>query len=135
MKVTKKHADGTVEWAIEVTFEKSTEERLVHGIVYEPDVVDSQGDYASAEEICKACHNFMIEKGELGVMHKESAGPRATIVENYIAPAEFMLGSQRIKKGTWMMAVKVHDDELWGAVKKGEITGFSMGGRAECDKE
>jgi len=26
------------------------------------------------------------------------------------------------------MAVKVHDPELWQAIKKGEITGFSIAG-------
>jgi len=27
-----------------------------------------------------------------------------------------------------VMAVKVHDPGLWQAIKKGEITGFSIGG-------
>jgi hypothetical protein len=28
------------------------------------------------------------------------------------------------------MVVKVMDDELWGAVKSGDLTGFSIGGAA-----
>lgn len=39
--------------------QKSEPKRYVLGIVYEPDTVDYQGDYASADEIEKACHDFM----------------------------------------------------------------------------
>ncbi|MGL5428854.1 MAG: phage major capsid protein, partial [Cetobacterium sp.] len=34
------------------------------------------------------------------------------------------------KKGTWVATAKVNDDAVWAAIKKGEITGFSMGGTA-----
>jgi len=34
--------------------------RYTLGIVYEPGVVDSQGDFAEPPEIEKACHNFML---------------------------------------------------------------------------
>ncbi len=124
--------DGSVNWALNVEFTKvDAEERIVKGVVYEPDVVDSQGDSASADEIRKACHGFMADSKTLGVMHKETAGPRASIVENYITDNDQRIGNQSVKKGTWMMAAKVHDDKLWNAIKKGDITGFSMGGRAE----
>jgi hypothetical protein len=29
------------------------------------------------------------------------------------------------------MAVKIHDPDIWQAVKKGEITGFSIAGQGE----
>ncbi|CAH1059444.1 XkdF-like putative serine protease domain-containing protein [Paenibacillus pseudetheri] len=48
------------------------------------------------------------------------------------------LGDQQIVKGSWVAAVKVTDDDTWEAIKKGEITGFSMWGvgkREEIEEE
>jgi hypothetical protein len=104
------------------------EQRLVGGIVYEPDITDAQGDSASEEEIGKAAHRFMLDSETLGIMHKQEAGSKARIVESYLAPASFKFGNQIIRKGTWIMVVKIFDDELWGMIKSGAITGFSMGG-------
>lgn len=113
------------------------DEQLVGGIVYEPDVVDSQGDSASAKEIEKAQHDFLecVARGEsgVGIMHTEEAGPRVSIVECAIAHDTFRMGNQQIKKGTWFMVVKIHDPEIWAAVKAGKYTGFSMGGSAESE--
>ena len=108
------------------------EKRLVGGIVYEPDVVDSQGDSASAEEIEKGCHRYMASKPAIHLMHKEDAGERVSIVECYITRQQMQFGTEVIKAGSWMIVVKVHDDEIWNDVKKGALTGFSMGGRAKA---
>ena len=32
------------------------------------------------------------------------------------------------KKGDWFMGTKIVDDDLWGQIERGEITGYSMGG-------
>lgn len=108
-------------------------QRLVGGIVYEPDTVDSQGDSASAQEIEKAAHRFMMESRVIGIMHKEAAGKRVDIVESYIVREPHKIGNRVLKRGTWMLVVKVHDDGLWEGVKSEKLTGFSMGGRAEAE--
>lgn len=130
-----KAQDGSVNWELEFPITKlNDEKRLVGGIVYEPDTVDAQGDSASEAEIEKAAHNFLQESRTLGLMHKEEAGPRAKIVESYVAPCNMKINNQNIRKGTWVMVVKVHDNDLWEMVKSGKITGFSMGGRAREEK-
>ena len=130
--IVTKDKDGKVEsWQATFDFIKmDDEQRLVGGIVYEPDVVDSQGDSASDSEIEKAAHGFMMESRIIGIMHKEAAGKRVDIVESYIVREPFHMNKRIIKRGTWMLVVKVHDDELWEGVKSGKLTGFSMGGRA-----
>ena len=96
-------------------------------MVSEPDTIDLQGDRLSAEEIRKACHKFMTESQQIG---KEHLGPaKADIIESYIAPVIFECNGQVVRKGSWVMAVKVQDQELWQAVKSGKITGFSIAGR------
>lgn len=106
-----------------------TEKRIVYGIVYEPDITDAQNDFADAEEIEKACHQFMIDYQQIGHMHQDMLDKAdVAIVENYIAPSEFLMGSEHVRKGSWVLGVKVNNEDIWQAVKKGELTGFSMAG-------
>jgi hypothetical protein len=109
---------------------KTGEERYVLGIVLEPETVDAQKDIYSAAEIREAAHRFMEEYRNVGLMHRELVNGRVKILESYLAPANFDLDGTRIKKGTWLLAVRVLDDELWRQVKAGEIGGFSIGGSA-----
>lgn len=108
------------------------DEQIVVGVVYEPDVVDAQGDSASAEEIYKAHQRYNLESKTLGIMHKDAAGERAQIVESYIAPADFRLGKGFVRKGAWVMTIKIYDPELWKQIKEGKLTGLSMAGRARA---
>lgn len=109
-------------------FKIDKEKRVVYGIVLEPEVVDSQGDIISAEAIERAAHRFLIESRVIGESHEYLA--EAYPVESFIAPIDFEMGGQEVRKGTWILAVKVMDDELWQKVKDGEFTGFSVGGYA-----
>jgi hypothetical protein len=103
------------------------DQQIVYGVVSEPDTVDLQGDRLSKAEIRKACHKFMIESQQIG---KEHRGPaKADIIESNIAPVAFKCNGQVVRKGSWVMAVKVHDQDLWQAVKSGDINGFSIAGR------
>ena len=68
-----------------------------------------------------------IKKGALGVNHIAWPDDAGDIVESYIAPVDFDLNGEQIKKGTWLMGV-VLSPENFEKVQKGELTGFSMGG-------
>lgn len=106
------------------------DERYVLGIVLEPETVDSQQDIYSSEEIRQAAHKFMEEFRNTGLMHRANVNDRVRILESYIAPCDFDVNGQGVKKGTWLMAVRVNDDEMWDAVKSEKLTGFSIGGSA-----
>ena len=108
----------------------ANEERIVVGVVLEPDEVDAQGDTISKEEIRNAAHRFMEEFQVSGVQHKEFAGGRLKILESWIAPVSFEMEGQAVKEGSWLMTKRVVDDELWKAAKAGKFTGFSIGGSA-----
>jgi len=150
----------------------NAKQRYTLGVVYEPMKLDTQGDFAEASEIEKACWNFMrklqgkttvtkialqildtivkslkndnqialditdiwedLEKsnGPLGYMHEEWEEDIGDIVENYIAPVDFEIDGQQIKKGTWLMGI-VWSPEYFSKVENGEITGLSMGGRGK----
>ena len=108
------------------------EKRIVTGIVLEPDTVDLQGDTYDADTVEKSAHDFLKDVRTMGLMHK-SFGKNLHVVESYIAPIDFDLDSVPIKKGTWVMAAKVIDDEVWKAVKNKQITGFSIGAVAQYE--
>ena len=138
--------------------QKNEEKRLMTGPVLIPDNVDLQDDIISSPEIEKAAHGYMVKlafkddpeflkalgfgvvdkAGETGFQHMDFSRKMA-VVETYVAPVDFEMNGRLITKGTWVMTMKVFDDEVWALVKTGKITGFSIGGRAKSrpvtDKE
>jgi DNA adenine methylase len=108
------------------------EQRLVYGEVLIPEEWDRQQDIISAMEIEKAAHRFLEEFQQLGFNHKGMLDKSAArIVESYIAPCDLRLNERDVKKGTWVLVTKVYNDTLWDAIKKGEVNGYSVGGKAE----
>lgn len=104
-------------------------EQLVYGIVYEPETEDAHGDFMTAQEIEKAAHKFLKDARNMDTQHNFEAGA-GEVVESYVAPADFEIGEQTIKKGSWVLVTKA-TDEVWEKIQKGEVTGYSMAGTAE----
>lgn len=100
----------------------------VTGIVYEPLCEDTQGDYMTEDEITKAAYYFAKNGGGVDIQHNFEPFDGAAVVESWIAKADFQIDGEKIKKGTWLMTAEISDPDVWSAVEKGEITGFSMGG-------
>lgn len=109
---------------------KTDEERYVLGIVLEPETVDAQDDIYSATEVRDAAHRFMEQYRNIGLMHRGLVNEQVKILESYLAPAAFSLDGTQVQKGTWLLAVRVLDDELWGQIQGGALTGLSIGGSA-----
>ena len=108
----------------------SEDERYVLGVVLEPETVDTQLDIYSAEEIRAAAHRFMEEYRSIGFMHEYIVTEQIKILESYIAPVDFELDGEQIKQGSWLLALRIVDEELWEQDKSGEINAFSIGGDA-----
>ncbi len=111
------------------------ENHYITGIVYEPLVEDAHGNYMTEEEITKAAYWFAKNGDSVDIQHSFEALSDAAVVENWVAKADFKIGDEAIQKGTWLMTVEVSNDEVWEAVQKGEITGFSMGGLGQYSEE
>ena len=143
-------------------------QRYTLGVVYEPDVTDTDGDFAKAADIEAGSRRFMgsLQKRStaqkkayeivgafakslqsepirvdvtdvwddlkkagdgLGDMHTDWSEDIGVIVDNYIAPVDFTIGTERVTKGTWLMGV-VWSPDYFQKILSGERTGFSMGG-------
>ncbi|WP_144716538.1 XkdF-like putative serine protease domain-containing protein [Bacillus altitudinis] len=118
---------------IKVIAKADDAQRLVYGIVYEPNVADAHGDYMTPEEIEKAAHGFLKDAREIDKQHDFQGGV-GEVVESYIAPSDFEMGDELIKKGSWVLVTKA-SDEIWEQIQKGEITGYSMAGTADIGKQ
>lgn len=129
--LTKSEEQPNFEKPVKVIKSDDEAERLVYGIVYEPDTIDAHGDFADAKTIEKAAHEFMLKYRQIDKNHDFVAGV-GEVVESYIAPADMELNGEPVKKGTWILTTKA-DEETWEAVKKGEFQGYSLAGVAETE--
>lgn len=111
------------------------ENHYVTGIVYEPLAEDSHGNFMTEEEITKAAYWFAKNGDKVDLQHSFEPLDGATVVENWIAKADFEIDGEAIQKGTWLMTVEVADESVWEGIEKGEITGFSMGGLGNYSEE
>lgn len=118
---------------VKVLAKEADEQKLVYGIVYEPDTVDAHGDFMTAAEIEKAAHGFLKDAREIDKQHDFQGGV-GEVVESYVAPADFEMNGETIKKGSWVLVTKA-SEAVWDEIKKGEITGYSMAGIADIAKQ
>ena len=112
-----------------------SENHYVTGIVYEPMEEDSHGNFMTEEEITKAAYWFAKNGDKVDLQHSFEPLDGATVVENWIAKADFEIDGEAIQKGTWLMTVEVTDESVWKGIEKGDITGFSMGGLGNYSEE
>ena len=98
-----------------------------------PDSTDLHGDYTSAEEVRKAKESFNSSLQRANLFHMAMTDT-FEVIESYIAPADMVLNSQAVTKGTWLMTLQVKDDNLWEMVKSGQVNGISIGAMAEVEE-
>lgn len=103
------------------------EERIVLGVVLEPETPDLQNDIFTKEDISNAAHEYMVNSRLIGFRHKEEAID-VFLVESYICREGQYIENDYIKPGSWVVALKIVNDALWAMVLSGEINAFSIGG-------
>ena len=106
---------------------------MVYGVVYAPNEVDTQGDYATAETIKEAAHRFMKELMLRNVDQQHDFQPeRGYVAESWIIRGDDPLFSGE-QEGTWAVGIKVEDPAVWEKITAGELRGISMAGTAKKD--
>lgn len=108
---------------------------FVTGIVYEPMVEDTQGNYMTEDEITKAAYWFAKNGNQVDLQHCFEKCDGAAVVESYVAKCDMEIEGESIKKGTWIMTMEISDAAVWESIQKGDITGFSMGGMGVYSEE
>lgn len=112
---------------------KADYERVVIGEVYIPGQEDAHGNIMTAEEIKKACYNFMKNERthNIDFMHNEEP-TGCYLVENFIARRDDPDG---FVEGSWVAATKIESDSLWNRILKGEINCYSLSGNTELSRQ
>lgn len=104
---------------------KDAERRIVYGPVLVPDEPDSDGDVVSAERIETVAHKFVENYSNIDLQH--SLKNVGHLVESAVLPVDWPVSEDvMVPKGSWIMGVRVTDDDTWEAAKSGELSGFSI---------
>jgi len=93
-------------------------------------IIDRQGDVIEADTMVKAANKFMEDVRVGKLMH--SGDQIGLVVHSLPLTKEIgdSLGVHSDREG-WIVAFKVHDDEVWESVKSGQLKAFSIGGKAK----
>lgn len=110
-----------------IVLKSNDERRLAYAAVLVPGEPDSDGDVVTAEKVEEVAHKWLEEYRNIDLMHTLSPA-NATVVESYVTPAEMSVGDYTLPQGTWVMGSKINDDDVWSAIKNGELTGYSIMG-------
>jgi len=99
-------------------------------------VVDLQGDVISPDEMEKAAYEYVMKSRKGGDMHlRDNWDPiqKSEMIESFTVTPEKReaMGLPDSVPTGWWVGFKVNDDEVWGKVKSGERTGFSIHGRGK----
>jgi len=100
------------------------DQHLVWGVVYAPNVPDSDGEFMDAETIRKMAYDFMREmrNDQVDVQHTNQIPEDTRIVESFIVRK----GDPDFPEGAWVACAHIPDPVTWDKVKKQQINGFSI---------
>lgn len=109
----------------------SSKRQIVYCVVLSPEESDEQEDYMTAEDIELACHRYMLNSRVVGVNHTKAINAKP--VECYIMPMDMewdggQYGPQKVKKGSWVVGLKIFDKSEWAKVENGDYEGVSVSG-------
>lgn len=113
-----------------VTFKKfKKDEQIVYGIVYEPYVLDTDGEYMLPEDIQKmhddwnglSPHDQKIDKNH------DNKSLSTSVVDSFISDG----ANDDYPAGSWVLGLKIHDPMIWADIKSGRLNGFSLQARTK----
>ncbi|MBA7660622.1 hypothetical protein ES703_68625 [subsurface metagenome] len=115
------------------------DQQICGGVVYQgtpPELynnpyLDSQGDWTKMTTLQKSSREWMSGNRLFDVNH-EGREYQFPVRESMVIDEDNVIkfGGQRIKKGAWIMVIKVTDPGIWQKIREGAIEGFSIGGSA-----
>lgn len=110
------------------------ERKTITGVVLEPNTVDAHGDIIPEDVILDAAEDFLANinvQTTLGLMHKDFKQPLQLVQSFVISDSDVTINNVLVKKGSWVIVVRVLSDKIWQDIKDGKLTGFSIGGKAK----
>ncbi len=106
---------------------KNSDEQIVGGVVYMPLTYDADGEWATDDTIQNAMYYWMEEGMEFSVDHEKEIN--ANVLECFQAEEDTIKGNGTVPEGTWYVAARIEDDEVWERIKSGDLRGWSWEGK------
>ena len=84
--------------------------------------------FGCIEEIEKSAHLYLEHFNQVSLMHSSRINKKAKVVESFIAPVDYDINDELVKKGSWVMATHILDKKLWKSVQSKELNAYSIEG-------
>lgn len=116
-----------------VSVAKSLDEELrqVTYVAMKPGV-DLHGDVVDLETVRLAKESFNKSAQRANLFHLTMTNT-FEVIESYLIPCDVTLNEHFVEKGSWLMTLQVHDDDVWEMVKSEDINGISIRAMAEVE--
>ena len=99
-------------------------------LIFRNDKFGTRYVYFSAETIKKFVISFLQKNAQkINIQHDDNKFINANIVESYFVTNEN--NEFDVTVGSWIVALKINDNEVWQSIKSGKLKGFSIQGLFE----
>jgi len=110
---------------------KNGSKQIAYGAVLVPNEADVDGDILSAEKIEEDAHQWLADYTNIDLQHSLN-NVDARPVESYITPVDMRVTLRGVESilpaGTWIMATRIDDAEVWKDIASGKLSGYSIMG-------
>ena len=114
---------------------KSLDDKLqqVTYVVLQPGV-DLHGDLIEVDEIRKAKESFNKSTTVKPNLFHLTNTNSFEVIESYQIPCDVELSGHSVIKGSWLMTLQIHSEDIWELIESEEINGISIGALAEVEE-
>jgi len=134
---------GEMEGPVVRVAKSGQEKQIVYGVVLDPYMIDTQNEWVPPAVVESTAHEYLKRSRVMGREHLKK--DKAELVESWCVhyptqedykaamslqphrAYEMPFGEDKVHSGAWIVGVHL-GDRAWDAYKRGEITGFSVGG-------
>ena len=126
------------------------DEHVVEMIILEPNIEDLQHHVVSQSEIELGKEIWERSSGVIGLQHRNREGDlfelgnfdpfdecwqygyqdSFELLSSVITSQDTIINNQRVKEGSWLLSLRVLDDNIWEKIQNEELTGASVGALA-----
>jgi len=100
------------------------QKHYVEGVVYAPNILDTDGETMLAADIKKMAHDFIASGKVLNIdTGHDNIINGCEVVESFIAKSD----DPTYPEGAWVLGIRVDEENpTWEMISKGELNGFSV---------
>lgn len=98
--------------------------RIVFAEVYAPNTLDTYGEFMLPEHVEEMAHKFLrLDLDSVIDTNHDNVPNGSYPIESYVCQRD---DDPDFTRGAWVMGVKVPDENVWQAVVRGDLNGFSF---------